>query len=378
VSRESGAIRVSRKTECFLRWPAQDGSVRAAGIFFTILRHNNEMTSPGVEHQSLVFLHIPKTAGTTLWLILRRQYSPPAVLQVESDAAAAALTPEQLRSVRVLMGHFSYGSTPPLPHPAEYVTMIRDPVERMLSSYSHLARVMRDAPPVDNPAQSRVLLPAWLVWNPPSDIKNSLIIPKDRLPTLDEFFASGFNEPDNRMTRMLAGPDAMALPFGGCDERVFDQAKHNLLEGIAVVGVTERFDEMLVLLQRRYGWNSPLYVKENVGGNRLRREEAPPEVLQQILDNSVWDRKLYEIASARFAAQVAEAGPGFEDAVRRFRWANGRYRRMKTLLGFGPLRALKSRLSVRNQMGLETFVRSLLRQVSGKAPAERPPPPPSP
>lgn len=272
----------------------------------------------------LVFLHIPKTAGTTLWLILRRQYSPRAVLRVDHPDALAAPPQSRPQQTRVLVGHFGYdpqGFTQPLP----CITLLREPLERTLSDYSHQVRHGSTA------------------------------------LSLGDYLNERTPERDNLQTRLLAGPDALALPFGQCGRDVFERAKQTLTE-MAVAGLTERFDETLLLLQRRFGWSMPCYVAENVGADRVSRETVGRPALKRIWELTQWDRALYALAAARLDAQIAQQGPQFATALRQFRIANIRYRRLKAFVNSGPLQVLKSRLPPAQQMSLEAAARSVLRK----------------
>ncbi len=284
----------------------------------------------------LIFLHVPKSAGTTLWLILRRQYSPRAVLRVDDPALIAALTQEQWDEARVLLGHFPYGIPVRWPPPTATITVLRDPLERLLSHYGHAART-----------------PDHLL------VRKALAETGGGL-TLEDYLDAGIPSLDNEQTRMLAGPEALALPFGACDREVFEAAKRHLTDDIAVTGLTERFDETLLLLQGMFGWNPPCYVAENVGTSRPAREAVPPKILPRLSKMTQWDRELYALAAARLDEQIAQAGPAFPVSLRRFRRANARYQWMKSLVASGPLRAMKSRLTLERQMGLEAAVRAVL------------------
>ena len=55
---------------------------------------------------------------------------------------------------------------------------------------------------------------------------------------------------------MLSG---LTEPFGEVTDEMLEQAKHNLREELVFFGLTERFDESLVLAKRRLGFRSILY-----------------------------------------------------------------------------------------------------------------------
>ncbi len=283
----------------------------------------------------LIFLHIPKTAGTTLAGILRDQHLTHATLHADGYSRLAGLTPQQRRDARLLLGHLPFGGHQYFSQPATYITLLRDPVERVLSHYCHVLRELQGGDPSCHP---------W-AWEGP-DL------------ALSDYLRLGFGERDNWQTRMLAG--AAATDADVCNRAAFEQAKRNLTARFAVAGLTERFEETVVLLQRRFGWGLPYYVKENVGANRLDRTQVPEDVMGVIQRQNEWDQELYAFAAARFEEQCAREGAGFTEAVRRLRQANARCRTMSALTDRWPLRALKRRLPRAQRIRLGGAVRSAL------------------
>ena len=305
----------------------------------------------GTTPTSVLFLHIAKTAGTTLNRILDREYSTPASYQEPSGggsregcAGVEAMTESERRRFRVFSGHFPFGVQHLLPPPVFTITLLRDPLERVLSQYYHVARTPDHYLHQRHRAEEGPLL------------------------SLTEFLSAGTVEVDNWQTRVLAGPEAMALPFGACGRDVLEQAKKNLACDIALAGLTERFDETVVLLWRRLGWIMPCYLRENVGWNRRGRDEVPREALRLIWQRTQWDRELYDFAAARLEEQIARQGVAFADDVRRFRIANVRYRRLKALIHSRPLRPLRSLLSTGHKIGLDATLRTVFGQ-RGPSPA---------
>lgn len=283
----------------------------------------------------LIFLHIPKTAGTTLGLILRNQYLPHATLRTDGYSQVAGLTPQQRRDMRLLLGHLPFGGHQYFSQPATYITLLRDPVERILSRYCHVLRDLQGGDPSHHP------------W--PWETRD--------LP-LSDYLRLGFGEKDNWQTRMLAGAAATSADSDACDRDIFEQAKRNLTTRFAVAGLTERFEESVVMLQRRFGWDLSYYVKENVGANRFDRTHVPEDVMEVIQRQTRWDRELYAFAAARFEEQCAREGAGFSDAVRQLRQTNARCRRMSALARQWPLRVLKRRLPLAQRIRLGAAVRS--------------------
>lgn len=79
----------------------------------------------------LYFLHIPKTGGTTLRLLLEQQFSEDEIYPFRNRKAATRPVEEEL-----VLGHFPYWfckQIDPDFHSSFKVTILRDPVERYLS-----------------------------------------------------------------------------------------------------------------------------------------------------------------------------------------------------------------------------------------------------
>ncbi len=117
--------------------------------------------------QRIIFLHIPKTAGFTLQKIIERQYPPQSIYtlepsnELESIREFQSLDPAQRAKTRLLKGHLNMGQKlhEYLPQPVTYFTILRDPVERVLSHYYNRtcdSRLERGTP------LTRLLIPTWM------------------------------------------------------------------------------------------------------------------------------------------------------------------------------------------------------------------------
>lgn len=91
------------------------------------------------EH-SLIFLHIAKASGSTLHRIIERQYPAEVIYSIDGLNVAEStnkfknLSREQRQKIKVLKGHMSFGLHEYLPRPSTYITMLREPVERVFLS----------------------------------------------------------------------------------------------------------------------------------------------------------------------------------------------------------------------------------------------------
>ena len=99
-----------------------------------------------MDREALIFLHIPKTAGTTLNRIIEWQYNPVSIFTVDPQRIRATVerfktfSDRRRRRFRVVRGHLLYGIHEFLPQGGTYITMLREPVSRLLSTYSFILR----------------------------------------------------------------------------------------------------------------------------------------------------------------------------------------------------------------------------------------------
>jgi Sulfotransferase family len=244
----------------------------------------------------LVFIHIPKTAGTTLRAILNMNEPGArsrALGNVFKGGGGLSKAPvERLRGgrgpdlkegVRLVRGHSPLGIREYLPKRRELqcFTFLREPVDRTLSHYYAI----------------RAVGGAYRL--PP--------LPPD--PTLDDALAAGYIH-DNLHTRMLSGDPE---PFGEVTDEMLEQAKRNLHDELVFFGLTERFDESLVLAKRRLGLRSILYRSSGrVNPARPRGDEIPAELRRAAERCNRYDIELYRYAKELFPEQLEPRDLEFE------------------------------------------------------------------
>ncbi len=236
----------------------------------------------------VLFLHIPKAAGTTMRNIVDRQYRPGEVYQVllAHPNFFAQMPPEQRASYRAVQGHILYGFHELVPHPTTYITLLRDPVERIISQYYYIRRQRKTRPPFDQVNSRNMSLHEYVCSNMASAL-------------------------ENEQTRLLAGQSGV-YEINDTLERPtradLEKARHNLQHHFAVVGIQERFDDTLLLLHQALGWNKLWYRRQNVTHNRPLRDDCPPETLERIKQMNMLDIELYTEMRARFDEIVRQQG----------------------------------------------------------------------
>jgi Sulfotransferase family len=250
----------------------------------------------------IIFLHLPKTGGSTLARVIKRQYRPESVLRLyesEFGEELEQLRPFQLERLRAVMGHFYFGAHNFLSRPARYMTLIREPVERIISHYYFVRRS-----------------PGHEFYEPANEFSLKDFVEYCSIETE--------RRSDNDQTRQLAGVHGRGSSQTDAAE-LLEIAQRNLAEHFSVVGITEEFDRSLILARRTFGWKHVFYTSRNVTRQRPHKDELTQETLEVIEAHNDQDLQLYRCARDLLTEHIRREGSGFEDELRAFRRLNRLY-----------------------------------------------------
>jgi hypothetical protein len=263
---------------------------------------------------TLLFLHIPKTGGTSLDTGFMQTLFAPEQRLCETDlfeddrlvrrhvfaemehftkvfgfpysSVFRFFQDHELvpRGLPYYAGHIAFGAHDAFASPCLYLTLIREPVARVLSQYRLLYSLNAFS------------------------------------GSLADFIGSGRQEVDNYQVRCLTRR--------GWNSRIvsttaLDEAKTNLLEHM-LFSVTERLDFLFAQLSHRFGWQTPHAIPElnrtasgapiHCGdGNRFRdiTNKVRQKDLARLAEMNALDTELYRFARDRAEAGfTADASPG--------------------------------------------------------------------
>ncbi len=248
------------------------------GYFASSQHRNRPESSPS--NDTLIFIHLYKTGGTTLNRIIEWEYKMSKICSVEptwwqwSYQRIRRWSPGRLGKMEVFKGHMPFGLHRLIPRPANYITVLREPIERAISDYYFARR-----------------------FKPHRHHRASLQL------SLEEFFLQKHEH--NLQSRILAGPNSHELFPSTCDADTLAAAKDNLARRFIVVGLTERFDETLALLKARLGWEVRRYRSFRVADNRVAQHQIADKTLALIHEKERFDIALYDYATLLFEKAIA-------------------------------------------------------------------------
>ncbi len=271
--------------------------------------------------ETLIFLHLPKAGGMTLHFILEQRYPRAEIYTFDGKRPHQAVErfqafPETQRAqFRLLKGHVLFGLHRHVPRHCTYITLLRDPVERVISQYYY--------------AKHR---PEHYLYE---RLKLSNM-------TLYEYAAQRVTpESMNQQTAMLAGV-RFATAEAEPTREILELARHNVQKHFRVVGLVEHFDTSLLLMQRAFGWRKPWYLRENVTREKPLHAEIEPRTRELLAERNALDLELYAFARELFAAQCRAYGDSLARDLAQFQKWNARYQKL-----VGPVTRWRKQASTR-------------------------------
>lgn len=275
----------------------------------------------------LFFLHLPKSAGTTLNGVIDNVYKKNEIFSIakevrkelgdqwrnEATFARENIAFEAFKKnsntshseVKIVKGHMGFGWHEAASKNSSYFTFVREPIDRIVSQYYYIKRMEGHA------LQEKIKV--------------------DDLD-LKSFVEKGISlVSDNGMTRKIAGLSD-EIGFKEYDNSILDLAKKNIEMHFSSIGLSEYFDESIVFMKEKYGWKKPYYLNKNVTKGRKKIDSIDRETLKTIERHNALDIELYAYLKDLFNLQIESLGDQFESSLRKYRFWNSKYSSIYTSL----------------------------------------------
>ena len=247
-----------------------------------------------------IHLHIPKTGGTTLRDIIQRQYQAEKILMIpkldESEDILKEVSTSQINQLKLIQGHLKYGIHNHFHRRAKYFAIIRDPINRVLSTYYYVLSQK----------------------NNPQNLSTS-----NNQMTIYDYVQSGVNPfLINGQTQLISGKTGNIDNPIIKSEELFSLAKENIANDFLFLGITEMFDETILILKNMLGWHMPYYSIANRTKNKPNYDAVDPTVISFLKEHNQLDIKLYNITKTSLLNKIAEENDIFQNRINKFKKIN--------------------------------------------------------
>jgi len=260
--------------ELLMKWPR-------------MVKRANKKPLPGLAGFHVVFFHIPKTGGTTLDYIIAKNYRIDYVYQVNGPAfdQHVAGVFKNNKMFRTIMGHYELNDYYHQLFDRRLMvqfTMLREPVSRVISYYDYL-RTSENHPKYH--------------------------LAKDM--TLDEFIEHPeIDEMPNAQTHRIMGllKHNQWKKDKRSKEQLLEDTKYQLQHRFSLFGLTDKYDQFLVMAQRTLGWQDIFYRRMNESKVKTDKNSILSTTINRIKEINSIDMELYAFAEKLFTKRMDRLG----------------------------------------------------------------------
>ncbi|MEH7238305.1 sulfotransferase family 2 domain-containing protein [Bacillus sp. JJ1562] len=202
------------------------------------------------------------------------------------------MSEQQYEELEVIYGHCRFGIHKEFTGSYKYITMLRDPIERIISTYYFAKRR----------PQNRMYESANTY-----DFKEFI-----------EWELSQNNPAfENHQTRFVSGEKKPDL----------EKAIENIHESYSVVGIMEMFDESIFLMKEYLDWEDISYEKENVTSNWPKQADLPQNTIALIAEKNQLDLELYQYAKKLLVENINQLPRRTKKALEEYKRNNRKDRK---------------------------------------------------
>lgn len=235
----------------------------------------------------LFFVHIPKTAGTSLVTALQAHFLPNRICPREYTEALARMDPTELRQkYDFIPAHAGMDVAQRIA--TDLITVLREPTDRVLSLYNYWRSV---------PAESAVVYESGKV-DPAVSLAKSL--------SFQDFVMSDhpriLHDINNGQTFQIARSNnaiGRKALIGESDDEILQIAKNNLHK-MKAVGRTENLNSFHQQMLVKLGMELEIPFHNKTQKSFIDRQKLNPDVQRRLEDLNKLDYALYEFVKATY------------------------------------------------------------------------------
>lgn len=216
-----------------------------------------------IAFMATVYIHIPKTAGTTFQEVLRKNISEGEIAHIKNQTITLQAVLEKSKTHTWVLGHMRFYKE--VKDQGNFLfTFLRNPIDRMVSHFFHLVR--------NGQLEGKTILDKFEFYLTPEQEKERGLF--------------------NQQTQILANYQKQSDFRAGPEQALKTALNH--LEMLDFVGITEYFRESVLILGKELGWKKLYYTNRNQTTNSQEKEVILKQYQKQITLLNELDFELYE------------------------------------------------------------------------------------
>jgi len=257
------------------------------------------------DNDLMYFLHIPKTAGTTLIATLDSYFDHDSIFPSKVWSDVLTNNSKMKKTWKLVRGHFGYNIKPFISSKPIFLTVLRDPVKRTISQIEHIRR-----DPIGNNWVKKKFLPPNITFDQIlQNEKINLVFRNTQTRHL------GLDCDVIKLTRNQSSKTKedfrfdQNLPLFEKEiplEKMLENAIKRL-EKFEFVGISEKFEESMFLLYYTFGW-MPINRswKLNVAPVKTSKKGVKENLIHILHDLNKLDTRLYAHGKKIFEKRYSE------------------------------------------------------------------------
>jgi len=249
----------------------------------------------------LYFLHIPKTAGTTLITLLDMYFDSGSILKLHEWQELLPLMPIDFSKIRFIRGHFGYSIFRILPKKPVCITMLRNPIDLVISSYKMVVRQPKESEMYSVSTTQSI---SELITDPHRGALTNrqahhIVADLDVMS-----MTKGLSKEELKNYFPHHQKEFYLLEMS--EQKLFEVAKNRISEDFGFLGLVEKMEESLFLLHYTFGWK-PVQnkLRENVAPQN-QDAEISRDAMEKLMEMTKVDRKMYDFAGKLFYSRYSE------------------------------------------------------------------------